>query len=204
MTIRKGEDWGFDAPLPADGVIVATDAQARSVVEEHRRANREIPPLGLLGGDLWKALGAPTGGVDRLRSAAARTVPIDLGVAVVDGRMLWFVSHLFVKNSWWRGRVIAVMNTEFRGDWRVVSRAHPNDGVLDVVDGNPGLGQRWLARRRLQSGDHLPHPQLQLSRVRSVQFELKSPTHVWLDGIDVGRASQVSLRVEEDALTVVF
>jgi len=32
MTIKRGETWGEPAPLPADGVVVRTDAEARAVV----------------------------------------------------------------------------------------------------------------------------------------------------------------------------
>ena len=50
--IAKGQAWGEPGPLPADGVVVRSDADARAVVEEARRANRPVPVIGLLGGDL--------------------------------------------------------------------------------------------------------------------------------------------------------
>src|SRR5690606_21746422 len=67
VTIRKGEPWGEPGALPEDGIVVRSDAEARAVVTAARRAGEPVPPLGLLGGDLCRALGG-TGDEARLRS----------------------------------------------------------------------------------------------------------------------------------------
>lgn len=203
MTIRRGEEWGRRASLPAHGVIVTSDHEARLVVEQHRSRSEDIPPLGFEGGDLWRALGAPSGGEQRLRSSDAHTVPCDLGVAMLDGEARVFLSHCIIRHPWWLGRVIAVMNVEWFGSWRVAPKAHPNDGVLDVVDASLPWGQRRLARRRLVTGDHLPHPDITSVRRRGCHVELPKPTGVWLDGVRVGAARKIEVGVEPDALTVV-
>ena len=202
MTIRKGEPWGEPGALPADGVVVRSDAEARAVVTAARRAGDPVPPLGLLGGDLCRALGG-TGDEDRLRSGAGVVLPVDLGAVLVDGRLHWFVAHLVARRSWWRGRVVAAMNAQHLGPWDVAPRGHPNDGRLDVLDGDLPLGQRWQARRRLPLGTHVPHPAISERHVAAVQLEVASGTHVWLDGEDLGPARTLSVRVEPDALTCV-
>ncbi len=58
MTIRKGELWGGPTGLPRDGVVAHSDAEARAIVEHARRRGAPIPPIGLLGGDLCKTMGA--------------------------------------------------------------------------------------------------------------------------------------------------
>ena len=205
MTIEKGADWGRPAPLPDDGVIVRTDAEARAVVERARRAGEPVPPLGLLGGDLCRTLGGLGGaaGEARLRSAQAMTFPCDLGSVLVDGRLHWFVAHLIARRSWWRGRVIAVMNAQWRGTWDLGPRSHPDDALLDVSDGDLSLDDRWKARSRLPTGTHLPHPGIETSRVAAVQFDLDPALDVYLDGERIGRARHLSVRVEPDALTIV-
>ena len=190
--------------MGADGVVVSSDAEARAVVTAARRSGRPIPPLGLVGGDLCRTLG---GGHDpeRLHDAGATIVPVDLGSVLVDGRQHWFVAHLVARRSWWRGRIVAVMNAEFHGDWDVAPRAHPNDGLLDVVDVEPRLGiaDRVRARGRLPSGTHLPHPAIGQQRRPAVQLELDPALSVWLDGEPLGPARALSVRVEADALTCV-
>jgi hypothetical protein len=204
VTIRKGRAWGDTGRLPPDGVVVRSDAEARSVVTAARRAGEAVPPLGLLGGDLCRTLGG-RGDEGRVRSDAAVRVPVDLGVALIDGRRHWFVAHLVARHAWWRGRVVAAMNAEFLGAWDVAPRAHPGDGLLDVLDVGAGmsLGDRWRARARLPAGGHLPHPAIAVARRPAVQIELGRPTPVWLDGERVAEGRALSIRLEPDALRCV-
>ena len=65
MTIRKGEPWGRPGALPAHGVVVRTDAEARAIVTAARRATEPVPPLGLLGGEAYRVLSSPQPAVDR-------------------------------------------------------------------------------------------------------------------------------------------
>jgi hypothetical protein len=202
VTIAKGEPWGEPGPLPPHGVVVRSDREARAIVTAARRANEPIPPLGLLGGDLCRTLGG-TGDEDRLRSASAMRLPVDLGAVLVDGRLHWFVAHLIARRSWWRGRVVAVMNAQYLGAWDVAPRGHPDDGRLDVLDADLPLDERWQVRARLRSGTHVPHPRIDEKHVTAVQVDLERPTPVFLDGEELGPATALAVRVEPDALVCV-
>ncbi len=204
MTIRKGEAWGEPGALPDDGVTVHSDAEARRVVDAARRVGERPPPLGLAGGDLCRTLGG-RGDIGRSGDVGSTRVPVDLGSVLIDGRQHWFVAHLVARRSWWRGRIVAAMNAEFVGPWDVAPRAHPNDGMLDVLDVSPsmGLADRFKARRRLPMGTHVPHPAIAQSRRPAVQVEFDTPTPVWLDGERIGTAKTLSVRVEPDALICV-
>jgi hypothetical protein len=201
VTVRKGEGWGEPGWLAEDGVVVHSDAEARRVVEAARRAGERPPPLGLAGGDLCRTLGG-RGDVDRLRSGDAARLPVDLGAVLVDGRLHWFVAHLVARRSWWHGPVLAAMNAEFLGDWDVAPRAHPNDGLLDmvVVDAAMTLTHRIQAKRRLSTGAHVPHPAIRQSRRPAFRIEFDRPTGVWLDGERIATAANLSVRVEPDAV----
>lgn len=203
MTIRKGEPWGSPGALPADGVVVRSDAEARAAVSAARRAGVEPPVLGLLGGDLCRAVGG-TGDASRLREGGT-ALPVDLGAVLVDGRLHWFVAHLVARKGWWRGPIVAAMNAQHLGTWDVAPRGHPNDGRLDVieVERSFGLGDRWKARRRLPSGAHVPHPRIRERHVPAVQVDLAPGTRVWLDGELLGPARHLAIRVEPDALRCV-
>lgn len=203
MTIRKGEAWGQPGPLPRHGVVVRSDREARQIVTAARRAGEPIPPLGLLGGDLCRTLGG-TGDEHRLHSDQAVQLPVDLGAVLVDGRLHWFVAHLVARRSWWFGRVVVAMNAQYLGDWDVAPKGHPNDGRLDVLDGDPALGQRWQARTRLRSGTHVPHPAIEERRVSAVQLDFARPTPIELDGDPIGEARTLSIRTESDALLCVI
>ncbi|HEY2812197.1 MAG TPA: hypothetical protein VGJ03_01910 [Acidimicrobiales bacterium] len=201
MTIRKGETWGTEGRLPADGVVVHSDAEARAIVEHARRAGEPIPPIGLLGGDLCRTVGG-TGDEKRLHSDEAMQLPVDIAAVLVDGRLHWFVAHLVARHGWWRGRIYAAMNAEFLGHWDVAPRSHPNDGVLDTFDTTMPFGERLKARPRLPSGSHVPHRDIKERRVAAAQVDVDG-LQVWLDGVSLGTARALSIRVEPDALTCV-
>ena len=201
MTIEKGQAWGEPGALPSGGVVVHSDAEARSIVEHARRAGEAPPPLGLLGGDLCRTMGG-AGDEERLRSSEAMCLPVDLGAVLIDGRLHWFVAHLVARKRWWRGRVYAAMNAEFIGPWDVAPRSHPNDGVLDTFDVTMSVGDRFKARSRLATGTHVPHAGIKQRRVSAVQVDVGG-LDVWLDGECVGPAHSLSIRVEPDALICV-
>ena len=201
MTIEKGEPWGTPGTLPADGLVVHSDAEARAIVEKARRAGEPLPTLGLLGGDLCRTVGG-VGDESRLRSDEAVQLPVDVGAVLIDGRLHWFVAHLVARKRWWRGRIYVAMNAEFIGRWDVAPRGHPNDGRLDTFQVTMSTGDRLKARVRLSTGTHLPHPDIKERRVSAAQVDVDG-LDVWLDGANVGPAKSLSIRIEPDALTVV-
>jgi hypothetical protein len=203
MTVRKGDPWGAPGPLPDDGVVVRSDAEARRVLTEARAGNRPFPTLGLLGGDLCRTLGG--GGRDdaeRLRSHDAMTFPVDVGEVLVDGRLHLFVAHLVARNGWWT-RAFVAMNAQFIGDLDLGPRSHPGDGLLDTFDARLAVSQLPQVRRRARTGSHLPHPGIKERRTSATQVELDRPLGVWLDGERVGRGRVLSVRLQPDAVRVV-
>jgi hypothetical protein len=194
MTIEKGQQWGEPGSLPEDGVVVSSDRAARAEVEAARRAREPVPVLGLRGGDLCHTLGGP--------GQLATAFTVDVGSALLDGRLHWFVAHLVARAPFW-SHAVAAMNAQFRGSWNVAPRGHPNDGLLDVFEARLGIADRFKVRARLASGTHLPHPGITQRRVAAVQFEFPRPTSIELDGELVTQARTLSVRLEPDALKVI-
>ncbi|MBV8296269.1 MAG: hypothetical protein JO085_05480 [Acidimicrobiia bacterium] len=200
MPISKGSSYGEPGTLPDDGVIVHSDGEARAAVERARREGRPFPPLGLLGGDLCRTLGG-AGDEARLRSPDAVRFPVDLGEALLDGRLHLFVAHLVARTRGW-GHVVAAMNAQFVGPWVLGPRAHPNDGLLDVYQADLSWADRLKVRTRVRHAAHLPHPRVKERRTPAARIELGSPRAVYLDGERWGEARDISLRLEPDALSV--
>jgi hypothetical protein len=201
MTVEKGKPWGAPAPLPDDGVVVRSDAEARRVLTEARRDNRPFPTLGLLGGDLCRTLGGP-GSPERVRSSDAMTFPVDVGEVLVDGRLHLFVAHLVARNRWWT-RAFVAMNAQFVGDLDLGPRSHPGDGLLDTYDARLPVSQLVQVRARARTGSHLPHPGIAQRRTSAIQVELDRPLGVWLDGERIGAGRVLSVRLHPDAVRVV-
>lgn len=201
MTIQKGQPWGAPGALPEGGALVHTDAEARIVVEAARRARTAVPPIGLLGGDLCRTMGG-TGDGGRIRGDDAVTFPIDVGSVLVDGRLHWFVAHLVARSRGW-GRAWVAMNAQWLGDLNLAPRGHPDDGLLDIFDARLRPGDLWPVRSRARHGAHLPHPRIAEVRRNAVQVTFERPRRVWLDGVLIGPARTLSVRVEPDAARVV-
>ena len=200
MPIAKGEAWGAPGDLPEGGVIVLSDAEAAAVLHAARNERRPFPALGLLGGDLRRTLG---GGASRGRELQGVRFTIDLGEALLDGRLHFFVAHLVARTRLWT-RAFVAMNGQSVGDWNLGPRAHPNDGLLDTYDVHLPRGQLLAVRARLHHGAHLPHPDIKERRTAAMQIELDRPLPVRLDGVTSGKARVISVRVQPDALTVVI
>ena len=198
MPIAKGSPYGEPGELPAGGVIVRSDAEAGAVLRDARRDRRPFPALGLLGGDLCRTLGGGSGG-----DLQGVRFTVDLGEALLDGRLHLFVAHLVARTRLWT-RAFVAMNAQSVGRWNLGPRAHPNDGLLDTYDAHLPRGQLLPVRSRLHHGAHLPHPNIKERRTPALQVELERPLPVRLDGVGVGRAKVISVRVEPDALTVVI
>ena len=208
MIGERGPDWGVDfgeaGEIPPGALAAGSDAAAGEIVAEARRANRAIPPVLLTGGDLARTLG-----LTPVRAAAPRPVTaagarfeVDVGAALVDGRLRWFVAHLVARRSWWRGRLLVAANASFVGRWNAAPRSHPGDGRLDVFDADPSLSVRLAARRRLPAGTHVPHPQITQRRTAAAQYDLDPALDIYLDGVRLERARTLSLRIEPGALEV--
>lgn len=201
MTIRKGEEWGTLRP-PAHPVLVERD---RDLARAFAAGADADTVFGLTGGDVMRTLG---GAADLTRLAGSQPIPhlpVDLVRVVFDDeREDLFVAHLVARHSWWRGRITAAMNAQFIGDWDVAPRSHPNDGRVDVVEvaATLGLQQRWMAKRRVKLGTHVPHPSITIVQRASAVVELDRATPIWLDGERCGSARRIELTVVPDALTV--
>jgi hypothetical protein len=196
MTVRKGAPWGSAGDVPEGAVEVRSDAEAADVLDAARRERRPYPPLALLGGDLCRTLGG--------RGGLTTVATVDLGEALVDGAVRLFVAHAVVRGpTRWRGPIVAACNAQYVGPFDVAPRAHPGDGLLDVVEvaAAMGVGERWKAWRRLPSGSHVPHPAITVRRTAAVQLDVAG-RRIVLDGRRLPPARTLSVRLEPDALLV--
>lgn len=201
MPIGRGVDWGERADVPDDAEVAPDDATARSIVEAARRADEATPPLLLTGGDLRRTLGGRRA-EDDLRVDGATRVACDLGAVLIDGRLHWFVAHLRVGGHWLAGNAVIVCNAGHLGRWDISPRAHPGDGLLDLVEADLDPVQRVLAWRRLASGTHVPHPDISIRRAPGHQIDLGRARPIRLDGTAVGSGRQLTIRVEPASLDV--
>jgi hypothetical protein len=229
VTVRRGEDWGEPGALSVGAPVFGDDRDAALFVRDRLLDRRSLDgglaggdepiEIGLVGGDLHASLGSPRHGEEDLRGASGTRFPVDVGLVraqrVGGGEISdCFLAHLvaregrrvgtvFSAHGLFSSRTVVIMNATHRGDQDLGPRAHPNDGLLDVTDGQLLPGERIRARRRMRTGTHLPHPMLATSRGRSVEFRFSRPSAVELDGEPIGTITELGVRCLPDAIVVV-
>lgn len=200
MTIEKGVAWGSVEMTPFN-LVVAPDEEAAA-----RAIRIGATHVQLLSGDLLRALGVEGSQTRLTPGEPSLHLPCDmLSVSIDDGDPFVAIGSLMI-GSRWRPRAWLATGG-FLGDLNVTPRAHPNDGVLDVLEFGPGLGVRQLLtiRWRMRRGDHLPHPLLSIRR--AAKFDWGSDARggfarVIVDGRIHGRARRVDVVVQPDAFTL--
>jgi len=197
MTVERGRDWGGPGSVPADAVVAANNAALRAVITSAMRADRPIPDVALVGGDLCRTLG---GRGEAVPGGTGTRVVVDIGSVLLDGRLHWFAAHLVARSPGGMGRWWVAANAAHHGRWNLAPRAHPGDGLLDVLDGALRPAAKIAAWRRLGRGDHVPHPDIGYRRVPALQIAFDRPLTVRLDGEVVGRFRNLSVRIEPEVL----
>jgi len=194
MTVEKGAAWGTRVVAP-NIIETSTSDQAVALVSGSS-------PQCILGGELWKCLGEP-----ELVTPGqwCHRVEIDALVCVVTtpkGVMEWrAASHIQIGTWLGVGRFIVLSNTGFIGSRRIAPRAHPNDGVVDVIELSADMSwrQRLLARKKSLQGIHIPHPAIQTSQVASVRFgRLRRRERLIIDGRRIKQWDSIVLTVESN------
>ena len=200
MTIEKGVAWGKIAPTPF-GVVTARDEEALS------RAVRDgATHVALLSGDLLRALGPTTTQRPIVVHQLSLQVPCDIMEITLDEHVQTTAVSTIQIGSTYRPRVW-VSSGGFIGRLNVVTRAHPNDGVIDALEFDAGLRPRQLVniRRRMRTGDHLPHPQLSVRRGSEYHWQgttERDRPHLTVDGRRYGRVNHVTIVVRPDAFVL--
>ena len=202
MNIEKGRSWGSLSPLPPDGVIIKTNKELLEKVNDCKRQGIDLPTFGLLGGDLWRTLGGRRA-EERLYGGEATTLDIDLGCALLDGKIFWFCAHMFI-GSKLKGEKIFISNVAHYGKTNPAPKAHPGDGKFDMLEVKLSPFQTFKAVKRVSAGTHIPHPGIKYRQVSSEQFSFGKKLSIGIDGKNIGKFSTVSIRIENEALRVVI
>jgi hypothetical protein len=208
VTVRRGQDWGEPGSLAPEDPVAADDRELVALATSAR------PPalVGLVGGDLHRTLGAPHREAEDLRRDGGTRLVVDLGTARLTRPgggidVVVFAAHLVVRTG--RGprflhHTFVAMNAAFTGPDNLGPRAHPGDGVLDLVEGQLGRWDLLRSGRRRRSGTHVPHPGLTERRGRGAVRSFPGGARVSADGRDAGLAVEVEVEVLPEAIAVLI
>ena len=191
--IRRGQPWGIPTVMSDDVLIVEND----QVLSNTDRTCRVV----LTGGDISHSLGNP---VVPVAGSACTEVAIDAmlcDITSTTSRLIQAVAaSSIVVGSYWKGRHLIVSNAGWIGDSNIAPRAHPNDGKVEMltITSHMSLRQRILARRKMQTGTHLPHPDLSSIQIATQLIVRQNREKLMIDGKRIDDWASISIRVEPD------
>ena len=216
--LRSGDPWGIPTDEAPDLTITGTDADLAAAV-----AGCPAPPLvawtPTTDSDLARAVGRAPGTDPSAGTAGSMdSLATDLGPALnalvwgaSPARLSWWDRAVRVRATLdgrciWQGRAttVVVANGEFVDGVPIAPKAHPGDGLLDVVVVGLTRGPRRRFRERLRLGDHLPHPGITTGRGRTLHLVADRPLPVHLDLVAGPSRSELTVRIESDSWRVLL
>lgn len=192
--IKRGEQWGVPTMRVQADVIVNGDRELSLSSTDCR--------LILNGGDIAHSLGDPQAPAigDSCTEVSIDAFRVSITLRNGSTQNLIAASHVMI-GGWLRGRLICVSNSGFIGQTNVSPRAHPNDGLFDLmaIDPSMGIQQRLRARKKSVLGTHTPHPLIDTSRARSIEFISRSRSEpLRIDGRRIRSWNAVQIEIIAD------
>lgn len=206
MTIRKGTNWGQQIARPVDLVTCQDDIAASILITSNLLNLQKLPQIAIRNSNLARALGidGATDTSTKIFSTLFDLIRVDCLTVKSTSVTVFGLGYALLRNSWWHGEIVAVLNESFIGNWDCAPRAHPNDGKLDVVIVSSGmkLFQRLLASRRVRSGTHIPHPDITTSQQTYFEAAFGTPKMLVVDGRQISAVKACKFTVIPDAVTL--
>jgi hypothetical protein len=199
MTIRKGKNWGTSGTAPTNFPTVKTDSQLAQLPKGTVCA--------LTGGDLHQSLGSPA-----LVVAGAPCTQLDLdaiavNVVLENETQQNYIAASRVEINQFRPRrlfptrYVCITNGGIVDGRNITPRAHPNDGILDlmVINKTMTLRQRIGALSKARTGTHIPHPDIDIQRRETFTLRREAMTeHLRIDGCLIQNWISVDIAVLPD------
>lgn len=192
--IKRGEEWGVPTTCTPLDVLVSGDQGLALSSTEIR--------IIVHGGDIAHSLGNPKQPDVGDHCTEVQIDALRVSITLRNGATLSSIaaSHVMI-GEWLRGRLVCVSNGGFIGTKNVSPRAHPNDGLFDVMSLHPTMGMRQRLRARHKSilGTHTPHPLVETSRARFIEFSSMARSEALrIDGRRIRSWSKVQIEIVPD------
>ena len=190
--IRRGEPWGLETTWPEDAVIIHSD-HALALADPSR-------PVFLASGDISRSLGHPSMPSGDGKCTEVRIDAMLCTVASSAGERKIVAASSIIVGSHWRHRHMIISNGGWWNEWNIAPRAHPNDGIVELLtlSEKMTMRQRWLAKRKMRTGTHLPHPDISMVRISSATVDRISGEKLLIDGQAVSIWESLSVEVLPD------
>ncbi len=190
------QTWAKEVRRPRTLKIAESDKQ----IAELYAAGESM--IGIIGGNLFTSLGGNIG-LDYPSNSTVTSCSIDIGCVSIGDDSFYFASTLLVLNLLRPWASTGIVNTQLSNGNRYAPKAHPGDGFMEEIESNLDIRQAIIARKKLKSGDHLPHPQLRLKKGKAFTYDSPKGMKLILDSKSIGRYKAFSVKVIPHAIQVI-
>lgn len=215
MSVRPGQPWERPAAGRPEHEVHGGDRELAAAVAAHPGARFRF--LADPSSDVARAIGARAGahavGAELAMDALAWNGRLAVNMVVVgvppDRLTRWTraptCSVAVDGHRVFAGRAtsVVVATGQFLRGANVVPRGHPGDGRIEILVLHVPPGQRAGLRRRITTGDHLPHPSITQRSGRAVTIEAATPVRIEADGASEGAVARVVVEVVAGAYRLV-
>jgi len=188
--------WTKEIRRPRALKIAESDKQIAELYEEGEST------IGVIGGNLFTSLGGNST-LDYPENSTVTLCSIDIGCLSIRRDCFYFASSLLILNSLRPWASTGIVNTQVNNGYRYAPKAHPGDGFMEEIESNLDIRQAVIARKKMISGDHLPHPQLRLKTGRVFTYDFAKAKKLILDRKSIGRHKAFSVEVFPHAIQVI-
>ena len=158
--------------------------------------------IGITGGNLFTSLGG-NNALDYPTNSSVISCSIDIGCVSIGDDSFHFASSLLILKLLRPWASTGIINTQVSNGNRYAPKAHPGDGFMEEIKSNLHMRQAVIARKKLKTGDHLPHPQLRLMKGRAFNYDFAKAQKIILDNKSIGRHKAFSVKVIPHAIQVI-
>ena len=190
------QTWTKEIRRPRTLEIADSDRQ----IAELYKAGESI--IGITGGNLFTSLGGNSS-LDYPVNSTVTSCSIDLGCLSAGDRFFYFASTFIILNLFRPWASTGIVNTQVSNGNRYAPKAHPGDGFMEEIESDLHIRQAVIARKKIESGDHLPHPQLRLKKGRVFTYDFPKAKKLILDNKSIGRHNAFSVEVIPHAIDVI-
>lgn len=204
MTIRKGEEWGTRIIAPDDITQVGGDGAIAIFGSDD--------VMSILKGDLFEALGCPQvvqpGQTCTLLDIDALQCVITFSDGVIFTTLAASCVEIgtFAPRIGRRSRYVCVSNAGIVKGRNLAPRAHPNDGVLDILEISQDISfrNRMQAFKRSSTGTHIPHPSISTHRHSECEYlNINGQEVLRVDGLKMNSWQSIRITVLPDYWKIV-
>jgi hypothetical protein len=203
MTIRKGEQWGTRIPTPSLIRRVHNDAELAQCLSSEF--------ISVSGGDIFQTLGAPIPVRSEEECTLLSIDALQVRVVMRDGSEEIFTASSRVEigsflSPFRQRKFVCITNGGVVKGRNLAPRAHPNDGRFDymTVDSSMTLRHRLIARKKAETGTHVPHPMISVRQDETfAAMRSDRGEKLCIDGIGATNWAEVFVTITPDYWQIV-